>query len=233
MRFWIHEDIFERFPGMRIAVAVAHGLDNRREVPEVDAQWRASWDDGRALAQRYPNAQSHPNVAAWRDNLKRAGVSPRDHPSSIEAMLRRAMKGAPAFSINPVVDFLHSVSMRWLVPTGGFDLARVSEIALRPTVAGDTFTALDDDAAVEVEPGEVAYADGDVVLTRHFVWRQAKAALIGRDTTDVFLVSEVLREVGGHVADEVAGALADGMRRHFGADARTWVLDAGALAAEW
>lgn len=233
MRFWIDEEIFERFPGMRIAVAVAHGLDNRAEVPEVEREWRARWDEARALAEHYPNAQSHPNVAAWRDNLKRVGVSPRDHPSSIEAMLRRAMKGAPAFSINPVVDLLHSVSLRWLVPTGGFDLAKVSEVALRPTAPGDTFTALDDDAPVEVEPGEVAYADGRVVLTRHFVWRQARAALIGRDTTDVFLVSEVLREVGGDIADEVAEALADGVGAYFGVVARTWVLDAGDRAAEW
>lgn len=233
MRFWIDEAIFERFPGMRIAVAVAHGVDNRRDVAEIDGAWHAQWKDAGALTSQYPNAQSHPNVAAWRDNLKRLGVSPRDHPSSIEAMLRRAMKGAPAFSINPVVDLLHTISLRWLVPTGGFDLAAVSDVALRPTRAGDRFTALDDDTPVDVAPGEVAYADGHVVLTRHFVWRQAKAALIGRATTDVFLVSEVLREVGGGVADDVAGALADGMRRHFGVDARTWVLDAGARDAEW
>lgn len=43
MRFAVAPEIFARFPGMRIAVAVADGVDNAVPRPEVAAAWREAW----------------------------------------------------------------------------------------------------------------------------------------------------------------------------------------------
>ncbi len=98
------------------------------------------------------------------------GVSGRRFPSSIEALLRRAFKGGEPPRINPLVDFHNSVSLRHVVPAGGFDLEDIDgPLELRLTRQKDTFQPLDGSSEVGVEPGEVAYACGNEILTRYFI----------------------------------------------------------------
>jgi DNA/RNA-binding domain of Phe-tRNA-synthetase-like protein len=233
MQFTIAPEIFERFPGIRIAGAVARGVDNGRANPPVEARWREEW--ARVVeAATYGNAQSHPRVAPWRGRFAALGISGKQFPSSIEAMLRRALKGGEPFTINPLVDFYNAVSLRHTVPAGGFDLADVhGPLELRLSRAGDEFMALDTDVAILVPPGEISYADGQVILTRHFVWRQARTALITPATRDLILVSEVLAEVGRETAEAVRAEFYDGLCEYFGVTAEAFLLDAEQRAVAW
>lgn len=236
MEFAIDPEIFGRFPGIHIAVAVAYGLDNMDNRPEVAARWREAWSSA-AAGSLYDNAQSHPRVKPWRERFRAQGISGKEFPSSIEAMLRRALKGGEPFSINPLVDFYNAISLRQSVPAGGFDLGEIDgPLELRLTRPGDTFVALDGKQPLATPPGEVAYADGQTILTRHFVWRQARTALISQETRDVFLVSEVLGEVlaqDSTVADTVRADFQHGLRELFGVESRGFVLDAEHTAIAW
>lgn len=234
MRLVVEEDVLHHFNGMRVVGLVASGLANRDDDGRVAAEWEADWERAGRLRDDHPNAQSHPNVAAWREALKRVGVSHKDHPSSIENLLRRAMKGGPPVRINPLVDLLNAVSLRWVVPAGGWDVAEVAgDVVLRTTVEGDRFQSLDAPEPVPVPPGEVAYADGPVVLTRHFVWRQSKEALVQPGTTDVLLVSEILPGLGDDLADRVLDDLVTRVGDLFGVTVQGFELDAGRRSFEW
>jgi DNA/RNA-binding domain of Phe-tRNA-synthetase-like protein len=218
-------DVFSRFPGLRVVVVAAAGVDNQSARELVSAQWRDAWI-GATQAAVYGNAQSHPRIRPWRDRFQAMGVSGKEFPSSIEALLRRALKGGEPFQINPLVDWYNAISLRHMVPVGGFDLDQTGgPIELRLTRAGDQFVTLDATAPVAVPPGEVAYANGHTILTRHFVWRQARTGLIGAATRNVVLVSEVLGEAGAEVASAVLADLRDGLRHNFGVASQGWLLD--------
>ncbi len=233
MSFTIEPVIFERFPGICIVVAVAHGIDNQQEQPAITARWQEAWANA-ASAARYGNAQSHPRVQPWRERFQAMGVSGKQFPSSIEALLRRALKGGAPFSINPLVDFYNTISLRHLVPAGAFDLEPLrGPLELRLSRAGDTFLSLDADEPLDVPPGEVSYASGSTILTRHFVWRQAKTGLIEPTTRDIFLVSEVLGEVGREVAEAVLADFRSGVQEYFGATPQTFLLDARNHTVDW
>lgn len=252
MRFEVAPEVFAAFPGMRIAVAVASGVENAAPRPKVDAFWRAAWAAAAPTATTYGNAQSHPRVQPWRERFRAMGISPKDFPSSIEAMLRRALKGGEPFAVNPLVDFYNAVSLWHVVPAGGFDLDEiVGPLELRLSRSGDQFTPLDGSEPVAVPPGEVAYADGTTVLTRHFVWRQARTGLIGPQTRSVVLVSEVLGEVGEgagpsavrgygpaaagreELVEDVLEDLVEGLKGFFRVKATGWVVDDLAPMVEW
>lgn len=234
MQFAVEDDIFATFPGMRIAVAVAQGIRNDVPSADVTRDWEESWREAGEAASRYGNAQSNPRVAPWRERMRAIGVSPKEFPSSIEAMVRRAIKGGPAFSINPIVDFYNAVSLRHTVPAGAFDIGVLQgPLQLRRTAADDTFLALDAAEPVAVPLGEVAYTDGATVLTRHFVWRQSRAGLIEPSTTSVFLVSEVLGEVGADVADAVLEDFRGGLEQYFGVEAQIFLVDAERPSIAW
>lgn len=233
MQFIVASEVFERLPGLRIAVAVASGIANRIERPAVDAYWHEAWS-GASDAARYGNAQSHPYVKPWRDSFQRMGVSGKQFPSSVEALLRRALKGGEPFPINPLVDWYNAVSLQRFVPAGGFDLAEVLDpLELRLSDAGDEFMALDEEEPLAVPSGEVSYATGKTILTRHIVWRQAKTALITPETHNVILVSEVLADLGPDASVAVAADFAHGLRELFGVASQTAVVDATHPTVEW
>jgi DNA/RNA-binding domain of Phe-tRNA-synthetase-like protein len=234
MQFSVEPDVFVRFPGMRLAVVVAHDVDNRADPPAVAEAWARAWAAAATAVAPYGNAQSHPRVRAWRERLQATGVSMRQFPTSIEALLRRAMKGGAPFRINPLVDFYNGVSLRHAVPVGGFDLDRVSgPLTVRLTRDGDTFAALDGNGPMPVPTGEIAYATGATVLTRQLMWRQARDGLIHRETRAAFLVSESLPEAGAGLAETVLDELGVGLSRDFGATVRRFVVDAAAPRISW
>ncbi len=196
MRFSLHPDLFETFPGLVIAGVVAYGIDNQAQNPKAAARWEASWREAPEHIAEYGNAQSHPRIVPWRERMRAAAAPPKKFPSSIEALLRRASKGGEPFVINPLVDAYNSVSLHHVVPAGGFDLDELNgDLALRLSKDGESFTALGEETPVAVPTGEVSYAVDATILTRHFVWRQSGQAAITPETRSIVLVSEILGPV--------------------------------------
>ncbi len=233
MRFVISSDVFAAFPGMRVVAVLAHDIDNTTDNTEITRDWEGVWDSASAAIE-YGNSQSHPRVSPWRVAFQRLGFSGKKFPSSIEALLRRALKGNAPFSINPLVDFYNTVSLRHVVPAGGFDVADLDgHLDLRLTKEGDQFQSLDDRHPAEVPEGEVAYAIGNTVLTRHFVWRQASRGLITSETKSVLLVSEVLGELPDDVVDAVTGELVAGLELLFKVTTYPQKLDSNTNIATW
>jgi len=73
-------------------------------------------------------------------------------------------------------------------------------------------------------------------LTRHFVWKQSYRGLLKGSTSSVFLVCEVLGEVeesGGTVAEAILEDFSEGLRRHFGAEPTTFLVEKRAPIASW
>lgn len=239
MQFLVEPAIFERFPGLLLPVAAADGIENQMERPAIPERWHEVWAAAGEAARPYGNAQSHPRIRPWRERFTAMGVSGKEFPCSAEALLRRALKSSEPFSINPLVDWYNTISLRYSVPAGGFDLAQVEgagargALELRLSRPGDQFLALDADEPLDVQLGEVSYAAGQTILTRHFVWRQARTGLIGPATREVFLISEVLGEVGREVAEAVLAAFRDGLRAYFGVAAQTFLVDAQHRSIEW
>lgn len=222
---------------MQIVATVAHGIDNRVERPEIAERWRAVWADAQQ-ASVHGNAQSHPHVRPWREKFQSFGVSGKKHPSSIEAVLRRALKSdSEPFFINPLVDFYNTVSLEHIVPAGAFDLDQIENpLELRLTRAGDTFHALDADSPLDVEPDEMGYVAGSTVLTRHIMWRQSQEGLITPETTSLILLSEVLHEFDtpdAGIANVVLDEFTTGMREHFGVEVVPFIVSPEQPEIEW
>jgi len=218
-------------PGHAHRAVAVRGVDNRRTNHVVDAGWQRAWADLPRLLAACPNPQADPRIGAWREAFRALGVSGKQFPSSVEALARRALKGGEPLRINPLVDLSAAVSLTHLVPTGGFDMAgTLAPLEVRLTRLGERFQALDEDTPTQVEPEEVAYAVGSVLLTRHLCWRQARTHLMQPDTRDAFLVSEVLPAAGEAVARAVLADFLAGARALGGA-AEGIIVSQGQTAA--
>ncbi len=183
----IAADVFERFPALRIGVAVVRGVT----VTDAHADLDALKDKAAAdILSRYQgvNLGSLERIKAYREIYRAFGADPGARNSSVEALLRRAARGKGLPAINVVVDALNLTSVEMVVPVAAYDLGRLAlPVTLRFAGAGEAFVAIGGEPAA-LDAGELVYADQQQVICRDFNYRDADATRITGATTDVLLI---------------------------------------------
>ena len=225
-RLRVAPEIFRKFPDALIGVVAFSGVDNAGESAEVTAALRAE-EDRAAAAFGGVSIPDHPRIAPWRAAYRAFGAKPKDHPSSIENLVRRAAKGQRLPHVNRLVDLYNAVSLRHVVPVGGEDLASV-EGDVELAFAGENeppVRLLGEPEPRPPKPGEVIYRDAVGALCRRWNWKEADRTKLTEATRDGFLVVEALPPI---MRPELAAALTDlaeMIRGHCGGTVRTAILD--------
>ncbi|MBR5517268.1 MAG: hypothetical protein IKU53_04770 [Firmicutes bacterium] len=226
MVFEVDRQIFEHFPGLRIVTVLVENLPDVADEEGITLFLNDAWKIASAAAMEHGNPQSHPFIKAWGERMKDVGAPRKKFPCSIEAMVRRAGKSDEPFRINPIVDFYNAISLKNIVPAGGYDVDEVKDvIRLRLSKDGDTFCALDESEPEAISAGEVSYVDGNVVITRHFVWKQSQHCLLQEETKRILFVSEILGDLPADTAIKVASDFEDGLKKFFGVECKAVILD--------
>jgi DNA/RNA-binding domain of Phe-tRNA-synthetase-like protein len=223
--------IFETFSEARIGIAAFAGVRNDGQDAELGALLeRESAEAVRRLGTT-PVAEQ-PRVASWREAYRRFGAKPKEHPSSIENLLRRVAKGGAPRRISPLVDLYNAVSLRHFVPVGGEDLDAVSgDVELRfAAEAEPPVRLLGEPEARPPKPGEVIYADDVGALCRRWNWKEADRTKLTGKTTRGFLVIEALPPVGRAELEAALADLAGLVVKYCGGTVRSAVLDRENLA---
>ena len=224
----VSEDIFRTFPDALIGVAVFSGVDNAGESAEVTTALRAE-EDRAAASLAGASIPDHPRVAPWRAAYRAFGAKPKDHPSSIENLMRRVAKGGRLPHISKLVDLYNVVSLRHLVPVGGEDLSTVEgDVELAFAGANEpAVRLLGEPEARPPKPGEVIYRDAVGALCRRWNWKEADRTKLTDRTRDGFLVVEALPPVTRAELEAALADLANMVRSHCGGAVRIEILHAG------
>jgi DNA/RNA-binding domain of Phe-tRNA-synthetase-like protein len=127
---------------VRVGALVLGGVSVREADPalaaEVDAycaELRMKYGDGKSA--------EVPGAADARTLYKALGLDPTKYRPSNEALLRRALKGEPLYRINTLVDALNLASLRFQLPFGIYDLARVEPpVMLRKGLPGESYEGI-------------------------------------------------------------------------------------------
>lgn len=225
MEFSVNPKVFELFPDLIWGVVLAKGVDNSGENSEitqllrgVEAQIRKDFVEGQLGID--------PRIIVWRQAYKKFGCDPHDYRSSIEALVRRVIKGGSIRHINTLVDLYNDISLKYAVPVGGEDLAKVKGgIELTLAVGNEPFIPLGEDTVEYPEVGEVIYKDILGVLCRRFNWREGERTKLTEETKDVILVIEGLPPAGREAIQQATSELAGLVEKYTGGKTETAVVD--------
>lgn len=189
--FTLSSDVRMTFPEARISLVTARGLRNASAWPEAETALGGLEED-LAAGKWTPFGEEDPQVLSWHEAFRAFGTNPRRSRSSVDALSRRMAKSGVAPRISGAVDAYNYVSIGFGTPAGAFDLSRLTgEVMIRTATAGDTFTPLGEpDVVEEPRPGEVVYAMGSQVLTRHWNHRDCDQTKVGLGSRDVVFVIE-------------------------------------------
>jgi DNA/RNA-binding domain of Phe-tRNA-synthetase-like protein len=166
---------------------------SERELSAAEGRWA-----------ELSRAADHPHVAAWRAAFSGFGAKPSRYPSSAEALMSRALRGAGLPRAGRLVDLYNAVSVKHAIPVGGEDLDAVQEpLRLIPATGDEPF----DVAPGEIEhprPGEIVWADAAGVTCRRWNWRQCRRTRLTEATTRAYFLFDVLPPFGD---DELEAAM--------------------------
>jgi DNA/RNA-binding domain of Phe-tRNA-synthetase-like protein len=222
----VTDEVFHFFPETVLGIVTARGVDNSGEDGAILESLRREENQAR---ERLAGVQvtEHPHIAPWREAYRKFGAKPKDHPSSIENLVRRALKGQPLPSINPLVDLYNTVSLRHLVPLGGEDLDRIAgDVRLTIASADEPAVLLLGEAEARApKPGEVIYRDDLGAVCRRWNWKEADRTKLTPATRNAVLVIEGLPPVGQELVAAAAEELAALIRGHCGGRIATALLD--------
>ncbi|HEV7507696.1 MAG TPA: phenylalanine--tRNA ligase beta subunit-related protein [Thermoanaerobaculia bacterium] len=227
-------EIFALFPDVVLGVIIAREIDNARESEEILAGLRQEEARVRELFAGQPIPE-HPHIAPWREAYRKFGAKPKDHPSSIENLVRRAGKGHAIPQINPLVDLYNTISLRYLLPAGGEDLDRTTgDIQL--CLAGKDeapVKLLGEPEARPPYPGEVIYKDDLGAICRRWNWKEADRTKLNSQTRRAILVLEGLPPVGASEIGDATEILASMIQAHCGGAVTHVVLDRDRPEIAW
>ena len=186
---WVADEVRALRPDYAALLLTADGLkpgpsDEASEAVLAAAEERAA----QHLAGSRP--EDLPQVAQWREAFRAFGAKPQRTRPSVEALLRRVEAGLPR--IDRITDVYNAVSVAFLLPVGGEDLARYAGPARLVRAGGDEefdTLAAGQPVAEHPEPGEVVWRDDRGVTCRRWNWRQcARTRITGTTTTAVFVL---------------------------------------------
>jgi DNA/RNA-binding domain of Phe-tRNA-synthetase-like protein len=206
----VDPEVLGRWPGYSAAIVYARGLDAGSSDGESIARLASAEAAARDRFGELP-VQSHPHVRAWRDAYGAFGSKPSKYVCSVEALLRRVIKGEDLPRINRLVDLYNAVSLRHVLPAGGEDLNRISG-PLRLTFArgGEAFDA--GDASDPPYEGEVVWLDAEGVTCRRWNWRQCRRTRLTEMTRDAYFVLDRLAPHPVEDLHAAAAELVEGLR---------------------
>ncbi len=227
MEFKIDTRIFEKFPGLKIGVVTARNIDNHGFSDEIMQLIR---EKEREIRENYDTEtlSQHSKINSWRGAYSSFGAKPKKYKSSVESLYRMILKGLDLRHINKIVDLFNYISIKYMIPAGGDDMAKVDgDITLKFAVGDEPFTALNSKEKETAKEGEVVYTDSKEVLCRRWNWRECDKTKMTGETKDVILVVEALPPVTKEELDEVEEDLSRLITKYCGGEIRTTILDDG------
>jgi DNA/RNA-binding domain of Phe-tRNA-synthetase-like protein len=205
MRFDI-TGVLADYPDIHIGVLVGTGMDNKKPYDDLFRLQMEALEAAKEHIGDQPPTK-HPHISSWRELYRSFGTKPGDYRPSSEALIRRSIKTGKLPRINNAVDLYNVVSVKHVIPMGGFDTDNVNgDIYLRKSNGGEKFLPLGASGHEETYEGEVVYADDKRVLTRRWNYRDADETKITEESENMVLFIDASPQIS---IEKVVAALAE------------------------
>lgn len=183
-KFMIEDGVFDIFPHLEIGIVALHGVDNRG--PGKAELLKAICEDIAAAGVISPYVTEYKE--AMKQIKKKKGAS-----ASIDAMVKRILKGNTIGSINKAVDIYNYVSLKHYFTCGGENLDQIQGDMVLGFARGDEpFVPLGEEENAPPREGELIYYDEEGAIVRSWLWREADRSKITETADNILLYMECI-----------------------------------------
>jgi len=234
MKFIISKKILEKYPKLNIGIVIVKGIDNKGKNKEIDKLLKEVEDY--INLNFTPEALSkHEMISPWRTVYSEFGSKPSKYHSSIEALMRRILKGNKIPLVSKLVDLYNYLSLKHLIPMGSDDIDKVDgDILLTFAEGSEKFAPLGSPDVIEnPDKDEVVYKDSSKILCRKWNWRDSDETKITEDSKNVILYVEGLPPISRKKLISVCKELAELITAFCKGEAKYYILNKAKSSAEF
>ncbi|MGC8993848.1 MAG: B3/B4 domain-containing protein [Pyrobaculum sp.] len=181
--------------GVFVAYDVITGVDNTRYVPQLEEEVRRVVEEVRRTLS-LDTLKDHLIIRAYRDFYWRVlGIDPTKQRPAQEALLRRVLRGEPLPRINPAVDAGNVASIKYMVPIGLYDIAKIrgGVLRIRFSRKGEVFRPIGG-SPIELDNQIVLASDGQILHI--YPYRDSVETKIEESTRDILVVVAGVAGIG-------------------------------------
>jgi len=192
MKFKVSQKVFAQYPNLIEAVVILRNIDNTIDGKEILKLLRSEEEK---IISNFSTAQlsNHPFIKSWQETFKLFGSNPNKFSSSVEALLKRILKGNKLPDINPLVNLYNYCSIKHILPFGGEDFNGVyGDIELKHCSGKEEFIPILSKENEPPDKGEISWCDNKGVTCRKWNWRQCDRTKITEKTKDGYFIIDVV-----------------------------------------
>src|SRR5690554_158640 len=126
MRYSVDKEVFRLNPNLKFGILIGNNIKNSKTRPEDEERLRKAEDEMRCKY-HLNQVRELENIACYRDLMRKSGINPNKFPPSVEAMVKRILKGGQLPMINSLVDLCNAVSIENIISLGAHDLMDIHE----------------------------------------------------------------------------------------------------------
>lgn len=222
-QFTITKPFWELFPDVQVAVITVRGIDNH-DHGQVPANLLQEANDQVEDLIPYEPISKNPFIHEWREAFSKFKTK-KGARFAVENLLKRAKKGNPVPSIDPIVDLYNVISLKYGFPVGCLDEDKiVGDMQLTVAEGGEPFTAIGEDDNEPALAGEVIYRDEAKVTSRCWAWRDSQISEATEDSTNFLMYVECLKPEWREDHKRVLKELTDSIQQYLGGDIETQIV---------
>jgi len=226
MELKIQKEIFETFPDFIAGVIIVKDADNAGDNPEIAQLLRKIEQEQIKTFAGLDTFSQHPQILAWRSCYRKFGVDPHQYRCSVEALVRRTLKGEQLRHINKLVDLYNYMSLKYVLPAGGEDTDKiVGGLVLCFANGDEQFVRLGGVENESPQKGEVVYKDNQGVVCRRWNWREADRTKLTEQMKNAVIVVEALSPASKNEVKIATQELADLIKRFCGGENSFYLVD--------
>ncbi|MBW2978388.1 hypothetical protein KY331_06085 [Candidatus Woesearchaeota archaeon] len=210
MIFRIFPSILEKYPKVNIGVLVVRGADNSGSDDKI-YHLLEEVEEFIKLNFTPTELAKHPLISPWRTAYQEFGSKPSAFHCSVEAMMKRILKGEKVPQINKLVDICNYINLKHLVSIGGYDLDKTqTEIDLKHASGVESFTPMGTKRKEHPNKGEVIYEDDTRrVICRRWNWRDCEQTKITSETKNAIIFIDGLPPLTKEKVEDIQAEMKD------------------------
>lgn len=208
----VKDEIFDRFPDFYRAIVVVRDIENQKSNKRIRRLLKKEIDRRMDI-----DASKDPRILGWDDAHVQFGSDPNRYLPSIKSLLHRMRSNRALPFVNSVVALFNYTSLKYVLPCGGDDVARVQgDLILGFSDGGERFRPLGGDTEEHPIPGEVIYYD-DIsknVMCRRWNWKNGEITKIVPDSKQIVVNVDSLPPITPDIANGARDELAQLLTQH-------------------
>lgn len=227
-KFIADEGFWKIFPEALIGVLTVQNVQesiqlDQEKAAEIQNLLTKANEDARRFV---PNETISENevVRAWREAYSKFPTK-KGARCSLEALLKRVLKGTPVGTIAPTVDISNAISLKHAFPIGAENMdAFQGDLHLGVMQGGEEFWPIGSDKMEPPLVGEIAYYDEAGVICRCWNWRDGKRTEVTEETTREFIAMECVEPERRGELQTALDELATLLSQYVGAEIITKII---------